>query len=123
MEIPTDTPTEFELGDAERQNWIQDKFNSLKTHIRKTFLSKSSGFKSPQRGGSESAASAYNISRASTDTVWRPASTLGQHSSRQSSALPVLVFQPSSVDQQVMYKFGQIKTPENRLLLSVSVLL
>ena len=41
---------------TERQNWIQNKFNLLKTHIRRKGLSKSSRFKSLQRGASASAA-------------------------------------------------------------------
>ena len=53
---------------TERQNWIQDKFNFLKTNLRKKGLSKSSGFKSPQRGVSAITASAHHISRGSTDT-------------------------------------------------------
>ena len=35
---------------TERQNWIQDKFNFLKTHIRCMGLSKSSAFKFLTRG-------------------------------------------------------------------------
>ena len=45
-------------------NWIHDKFGFLSSHIR----CKSSGFKSKARGTSASAASAPDISRASTDT-------------------------------------------------------
>ena len=52
---------------AERQNWLQDKFNLIKDPHQKG-LSKSSGFKSPQRGASTSAASAHDILRWSTDT-------------------------------------------------------
>ena len=64
--------TQFKSGQApkemkERQKWIQDKFNFLKTHIRRKGLSKSSAFKSPQRA-SASAATAHNILRGSTDT-------------------------------------------------------
>ena len=51
----------------ERQNWIQDEFNFLKTHIKHKGLKKSSGFKSPAQGASASTASAYDISRGSTD--------------------------------------------------------
>ena len=53
-------------GMAERQNWIQDKFNFLKIHIRCKGLGKSSVFKSPAQGASASAASAHNISTGST---------------------------------------------------------
>ena len=51
----------------ERQNWIHDKFNFFKTHMRHKGLSKSSGFKSLAQGASASAALAHNISRGSTD--------------------------------------------------------
>ena len=52
---------------TERQNWIHDKFNFLKTYIRPKGLSKSLGFKSPVRGASASAASAQGIFRGSTN--------------------------------------------------------
>ena len=39
---PTPTPKEM----SERQNWIQDKFHFLKSHIKCRGVSKSSGFKS-----------------------------------------------------------------------------
>ena len=60
---------EFKSGQApkaitERQNWIQDKFNFLKTHIRLKRLSKSSGFKSLAQG-----TSAHGNSTGSIDTV------------------------------------------------------
>ena len=58
---------------TERQNWIQDKFNFLKTHIRCKGL-KSTGFKTLARGASASTASAHDISRGSADNiVWRSA--------------------------------------------------
>ena len=44
---------------TERQNWIQDKINFLKTHIRCKGLSKSLAFMSPARGASLSAALAH----------------------------------------------------------------
>ena len=46
---------------TERQNWIQNKFNFFKTHIRRK------GLKSPAQGASASAASAHDISRVSTN--------------------------------------------------------
>ena len=52
---------------TERQNWIQDKFNFLKMHLKCKGFSKSSFLKSPARGVSASAASACNICRGSTD--------------------------------------------------------
>ena len=51
---------------TERRNYIQDKFNFLKTCIRRQGLSKSSAFKSPAQAASASAASAH-ISRGSTN--------------------------------------------------------
>ena len=51
----------------ERPNWIQDKFDFLKMHIRCKGLSKLSGLKSPALGASASTASAHDISRGSTD--------------------------------------------------------
>ena len=83
----------------ERQHWIQHKFQFLKSHIRRKGLSKFSGFKSPQRGASASTASAHDT------VVCRPAPTLRQHTSH-----PSILSQPSSVDQQVMDQFGQMKT-------------
>ena len=57
---------------TERQNWIQDKFNFLQTHIRCKGLSKSSPFKSPAQAASASITSAHNIFRAQpTQVVWR----------------------------------------------------
>ena len=41
---------------TERLDWILDKLDFLKSHIRKKGLSKASGFKSPQRRASASAA-------------------------------------------------------------------
>ena len=64
--------TQWESGQApkeitERQNWIQDKFNFLKIHIRCRRLSNSSRFKSLAQGASASAVSAHEISSDSTD--------------------------------------------------------
>ena len=51
------TPKEM----TDRQKWIQDKFNFLKTQIRRRGLGKPSAFKSSQKGNS--AAAAHNISQ------------------------------------------------------------
>ena len=58
------------------QNWIQDKFNFLKTHFRCKGLSKSSHFKSPAQAANSSTASVHNISNSFkqfqwTHIVWR----------------------------------------------------
>ena len=53
---------------TERQNWIQDKINFLKTHIRHKGLCKYSAFESLARGASASTALTHNISRGSNDT-------------------------------------------------------
>ena len=98
---------------TESQNWIQDKFNFLKTHIRRKGLSKSSCFKSPQRGASASAASAHDISLGSMDTDSMDTSIRSvttHHPSICSTASSSLLSQPSSVDQQVMDKFSKMKT-------------
>ena len=99
---------------TERQNWIQDKFKYFwKTHIKRKDLGKSSGFKSPQRGASASAASAHNISRRSTDTDSMETSICSGTTHQPticSTASTSVVSQPSSVDQQVMQQFVQIKT-------------
>ena len=50
---------------TENQNWIQDKFGFLRSHIRCKRLGILSGFKLQARGAS---ASAHNTFRASTDT-------------------------------------------------------
>ena len=52
----------------EKQNWIQDKFNFLKMHIRCKGCRKSSGFKSLAQGASVSTASTHDISRGFVDT-------------------------------------------------------
>ena len=48
---------------AESQNWIQDQFHFLKSHIRCKGLSQSARFKSQVRGDSASAVLAHNIFR------------------------------------------------------------
>ena len=98
---------------TERQNWIQDRLNFLKTHIRRKGLSKSSDFKSLQRGASASAASAHNISRESTDADSMDTSTHSdttQQPSICSTTSTSVLSQASSVNQWVMDQFAQMKT-------------
>ena len=77
---------------TERQNWIQDKFIFLKTHIRCKGLSKSSAFKSAAQGASASAASAHDISRGSTDMD-------SMKISRSNTTIQPSVTSPSAVSQ------------------------
>ena len=77
---------------TEKQHWIYDRFEFLKTHIRRKDLSKSSGFKSPQRGVSASAASTLSFHKVQQiQTVGRLASALTQHISHPFPALSVSV--------------------------------
>ena len=94
----------------ERQNWIQDKFNFLKMHIRCKGLSKSSDFKSEARGASASAASAHGISRASTDMDSMDISMRLDTTIQPSVTGPSAVSSSSLVNQKVMDQFVQIRT-------------
>ena len=93
----------------EHQNWIQDKFEFLRLHIRLKGLNKLSGFKSQARGASTSA---HNISRASTDTDNMEISMQSTDTTLQ----PQLVTRPTTtsgcslVDQQVMDQFKQMRS-------------
>ena len=107
--------TQSKFGQAlkemtECQNWIQDIFGILRLHIRCKRLSKSLGFKSQARGANASAASAQNICRASTDTVWRLACSqqTPHYSLNKSRAPPEL--QGTLVIQQAMDPFTQMRT-------------
>ena len=95
---------------TETQNWIQDKFTYLKSHIRRKGLGKNTVFKSPQRGASASAASAHDISCGCTETESMQISIHSDKTHQPSIATPSVVSQPSSVDQQVMDKFTQMTT-------------
>ena len=78
---------------SKRQNWIQDKFNFYKTHIRRKSLSKYSRFKSPQRGVSVSAVLAHDIHEGpQIMTIWSPACTLRQHTCHPFEELPIQVY-------------------------------
>ena len=94
----------------ERQNWIQDKFNFMKAHIRRKWPSESSGFKTPARGASASADAAHDISRASADRDSMEIRMRSDTTIQPSVTSPSSVSRCSSVDQQVMNQFEQMKT-------------
>ena len=81
---------------------IQDTFNFLKNLIRRKGISKSSTFKSRQRGAC--AVVAHNISQGSVDT------DATHQPSICSTASESVVFQPPLVDQQVIDQFACMKT-------------
>ena len=95
------------------QNWIQDKFGFPRSHIRCKGLSNSSGFKFQAQGAcSASAASAHNISRASTETdsmeisMWSTDTMLQP----QQVTIPTAASGHSLVNRQVMDQFTQMRT-------------
>ena len=92
------------------QNWIQHKFHFLKSHIRHKGLSKSSGLKSPACRASASAASAYNIFKASTDMDSMEISMQSDTSIQPSVTSPRSVSRHSPVNQQVMDQFALMST-------------
>ena len=94
---------------TERQNWIQDKFNFLKTHIRGKRLSNFSGFKSLARGASVSAVSAHDICRGSTEMDSMEIGMQSDTTRQPSVTSPSTVSGCSSVTQQVMDQFAQMK--------------
>ena len=108
--------TQSKAGEApkermERQNWIQDKLNCLKMYIRHKGLSKMSGFFNfPVRGVSALAASEHNISRGSTDMDSMEISMQSGIAIQSSVTSASAVSVHSSVDQQVMDQFAQMKT-------------
>ena len=89
----------------ERRNWIQVKFHFLKLHIRCKGLNKLSGFKSQALEASASAASALNISRASTDTNSMKISRQPNTTIQPSVTSPSAVSACSSINQQVIDQF------------------
>ena len=94
------------------QNWIQNKFGFLRSHIRCKGLSKSSDFTSQARGASASATSAHNISRASTDPESMDISMRSTDTTLQPQQVthPTAASGCSSVDQQAMDQFTQMRT-------------
>ena len=97
---------------TERQNWIQDKFGFLRSHIRRKGLSKSSDFKSKARGASASIASTHNISRVSTNTDSLEISMRSTDTTLQPQHVtsPAAASGCFSVDQQVADQFTQMRT-------------
>ena len=95
---------------TERQNWIQEKFTFLKMPIRCKGLSKSSGCTSQVQGTSAYVASAHNISSGSTNTDSMEISMRSDTSIQPLVTSPSTVFGHSSVNQQVMDHFAQMKT-------------
>ena len=105
---------QFKSGQApeemkQRQNWIQDTFNFLKTHIRCKGLSKSSAFKFPAQEASAFVASAHVISKGSNNTDIMEISMRSDITIHPSVTSPSAVSRPSLVDQQVMDQFAQMK--------------
>ena len=93
----------------ECQTWIQDKLGFLRSHIRCKGLSKLSPFILQARGSSTSA---YDISRASTDTdsmeiSMRSIDTMLQP---QQVMSPITASEQSLVNQQVMDQFTQMRS-------------
>ena len=87
-------------------------FDSKRSHIRCKGLSKSSVFKSQARGASASAFTAHNISRASTDTDSMEISMRLTDTMLQPQQVTSLTVASgcSSVDQQVMDQFTQMRS-------------
>ena len=95
----------------QRQNWIQDKFGFLRSHIRCKGLTKLLSFKTQPRGASASAASAHGISKASSDTdsieiSIQSTETMLQPQQVTSTTAASVHF---SVNQQVMDQFTQMR--------------
>ena len=97
---------------SKRQNLIQNKFNFLKSHIRRKGLSKSSRCKSPQREVKAIAASAHDISQGLMDPdsmqISIHSGTTPQ-SSIASTASTSVVSQLLPVNQRDMDQFAQMK--------------
>ena len=93
---------------TERQNWIQDKFNFLRTNIRRKGLCESSGYRSPHRGDSASAASAHNISQGSTGTDNMDTSIRSRYNTPAIYHLSEVSWS-SSVNQHLTDQFAKMK--------------
>ena len=97
---------------TESPAWTQDKSGFLRSHIKSKGLSKLSAFTSLARGVSDSTTTAHNVSRVLTDTdsieinmrstdiVLQPLQVMS----------PTAASRHSSVDQQVMDKFTQMRS-------------
>ena len=101
----------------ELQNWIQDKFRFLKSHIRSKGLTRSSRFKSQAPGASASGTIAHGIYRASTYTGIIEISMRSTDTTLQPEQVmnPTTASGSSSVNKQVMDQFTKMRT----MLLSV----
>ena len=95
-------------------HWSHNKFQFLKSHIRRKDLSKSSRFNALERGVSAtSSTTTHDVSQRSTDTnsIEKRIRSDSIHQPPIATTVRMsAVLQPSSVDQQILEQFSKMTT-------------